>query len=689
MGTTIRRQNKKGIAIFMVLFIMVVLGALMVQFHQSSRQAQNSVHRFQTSEMARQLASAGQEEAFDYLHRETGDIYDSSLNLKPIPAMIIERNPSIVLTSIGPDGRKSVKGIELQIPVTKALAGNKMEITATARISDCRDTDFKGNVFYGNERIGTIEIVVTAKAKDEYKKQFPGSCTIVKQHDYKVVTIATKKDREVGYSGSSFLDYVLFVRSGQQEFLGQPVGTSINPMDTCLEVNAESGAALGKINLGASGNFYHYINISNSNKELLPNAGETISLPELETDDSIVDRFFPAFREAVGKSIKEEVKKRDASLKSWDVRGHKAKFSYVRSPITDDAITSQELIEARENATLEAANKLGKNVPKSSNDIHYYEGIKIKPTEKYDKIFGSDIRKLFFNYGYFVLDLSNCRVSGTVKKGLGSDDFDEPIGQHADNINLKVPCYNSSVNSSGINFQELSNYIKSHGNDIASKAFTYINDEFAYTNSDASPIANNEQFYQPSVGGASSPESNPMYAHYPYSHYMLFNKRYVDNLERFGIYGYDTDNSLKLHLRGIVHCENPIVLGEANKELLVDGYGVIIAPGIHIEGAIKKNDPNSICVLFARDGNITVNTNKEIQAALIASKGPDNIESDIIANEELNLVGCLITDRLRLSNWKHGVKHKITYDSALSPRNDIYQININKRITFERVLENE
>lgn len=699
MGTTIRRQNnKKGIAIFMVLFIMVVLGALMVQFHQSSRQAQNKVHRFQTSEMARQLASAGQEEAFDYLYKETGEVYDASFKPREIPEKIIKKDPTIDMSSSGPEGRKSVKGIPLKIPATEALAGDIMEVTATARIADSRNTDYDGNRYYGNEVVGTIEIVVTAKAKDKYKKQFPGACTIVRHHDYKVASIVTKKsERSSSYSGADYLDYVLFVRNGQQEFLSPTIGSSLNPKDVSLEINAQDNASLGLVNFGASGNFYHYLNISNSNKSLLPGADAENNL--FVAEDSDVDKFFPAFREEVGKKLKEAVKKEGAKLKSWDVKGHKAKFFQIKKPITDDAMSNEYLKDARFVSTLNATQKQNKNLPPATDDLHYYDSIKINPVEKLKDILESDVRKLYLNYAYFIMDLSNCRVTGEAKKGFSSEPFDESIGDKLKSSDVeklnktRTACYkmehltNGSSITGQLNMQQLNNFINGHGDDSA--AYTYINDEFAYASGEASHGSNDKLFYKPSNSDSPSGESNPEQAHYPYSHFNLWNKRDMtaDELEEFGIYDKAAN---KLHLRGIVHCRTAITLGNPSTPLEVDGCGVIIANGIYIEGSIVKKNKQDVCVLFARDGIIKVKTDKLIEAALIAM-GRSNKTSSVTSNEALNLKGSIATDFLFLNQWKNGVTHKITYDSALDggKREDIYQINISKWVTFERVLENE
>ena len=240
-------NNKKGVAIFFVLFVMVILGILITQFHLSSRQAQNSVHRFQTSEMARQLAAAAQEEAFKYLYDQTNNPnstdYDK-LDSSSILRKIIDKK-SIYVTDFK---RTSSNCIKIEVPATidmaKRIMGDRMEIIAEARIVDFRDRNYDKVKFYKNEGIGTIEIVTTAKAKDKYKKNFPGACTIVRHHDYKVVSLLSKKERDAEYAGNRVLDYALFIRQGQKEFEDSK-SLSLNPKKNVqLEINAGSVSPL-------------------------------------------------------------------------------------------------------------------------------------------------------------------------------------------------------------------------------------------------------------------------------------------------------------------------------------------------------------------------------------------------------------------------------------------------------------
>ena len=148
-------KNKSGVALFAVLFIMMFLGILFVAFFANSQQAQRTAYRFYKSEMARQLAASGQEEAFKYLHSITDNpeakgINDFSSN--DVFRRIIDKNSDVFMD--GTVDRDNASGIDLEIPITKSLAPSGMEVTATARIVDFRDTDIKGNKFYKEEGAG-------------------------------------------------------------------------------------------------------------------------------------------------------------------------------------------------------------------------------------------------------------------------------------------------------------------------------------------------------------------------------------------------------------------------------------------------------------------------------------------------------------------------------------------------------
>lgn len=724
-----QRINKKGVAIFFVLFVMMFLGILFIQFYSNSMHAQRTAHRFHTSEMARQLAAAGQEEAFNNLWELTNNIEAKDIdayNDSDFFRKIVKR--TILMNNF--DRSKSA---EIDIPVTKqmaieAFAGDVMDIKARVGIVDYRDKDADDHHFYGDEGIGTIEIVVTATAKEKYKKKYPGSCTIVRHHDYKVVSMLSKKDNRSSYADSSVLDYVMFLRKGQNEFQGNTQTMSFNvnpPGNRMLTINAgeESSSYLGKVHLGTDNERFTFLNISGETKDFIPDASKTIQLDSLTAYDVDVDKFYPGFikglrKELVGKSS-DDVKV--VSVNS--VTGHKALFEYSKLPITDDYINNDLLKGYRNQAAINAMafTKTAVNISGDDNMSIFYDGIKIEPKSKLSEILDSDIRKQFFNFGYFRLDLSECVLHLTLRvpkfpsghKNINKDVYfakEEPEEVEklkkelfpSFNPNILAKKYSDNYKEKGLDFVELYKHVTSHEDgktpSIASRAFTFINNEYAYGLEDKPAIHCQTDFYNNEYIGGEKPENSQ----YPFAHFNLYSKRYInynttsedlDELIELGIYDEETKT---LNLRGIIHCSNPggISLGG----ITIKGTGVLIARGITISGPIKKDNPNSICVLFARNGNIKINTNKdeEIQASLIAMRGPSGddaysmaADGYVVVNDALNLKGSLAADYLNLNNWNESKDNKITYDLALAPTKDVYQINLARWVTFERVIENE
>ena len=741
-------KNRSGVALFVVLFVMVFLGILMVQFFANSQHAQRTAHRFFSSEIARQLAAAGQEEAFAILHQKTDNPESKEISgLDPFFQKIVDTSQSLIdATNVKSASEDEGSKIQIPLPVTSAMADKiGMEIKAFARVIAFRKTDLHGFEFYGNEGIGTIEIVVNAKAKAGNEKKAPGSCNMIRHHDFRVACILSKaSERPSGtYVQNSILDYVFFIKKGQKDYTDFDrvdtdeddtllhFGGSINP-SIALEINAESSNGLGKVNLGSSGdnhnsyNSYQCLNISTDTIDLMKfSNGKKASEPQkLEfeiADDSLIHEIYPIW----GKD--------DAS----EIEGKKLVFHYYREPIVRGFCKKETLDNALKmaSAIFEAKRRKNCNNNSTKQKIFLYEdaentkpvffdGIVIKPTNKLNEILTSDVRKQFLNYGYFTIDLTNARSNGYSLDEIenGSDaQGKENIRQYRALAKKETLCLNYDdlkldnriKNKAGahINYQKLTQVLKENG--VPSCVFTSINNSLPYlepsSENDNNFISNSKDFYRFNSTYKSYNECYPEDMKYPYAHINLWNKREMKrtmedgkekyyNAEDFGIY--DRANNV-LYLRGINHSSDPIVFGEydnpSQKKLTIVGSGVLIAKGITINCGIEKANPNAVCVLYSRNKNMIINTKDPINAALICmgqkrvsnSGDTKNDDTFIKCYKELNLVGSLATDRSDMAFWEHNAKHNITYDSALFPNRDVYTISINKSITFERVMEKE
>ena len=173
----------------------------------------------------------------------------------------------------------------------------------------------------------------------------------------------------------------------------------------------------------------------------------------------------------------------------------------------------------------------------------------------------------------------------------------------------------------------------------------------------------------------------------PFAHVNLWARRNMTQsmAEEYQIY--DKKNHV-LNLRGIVYLNNYLTLGADGKEITIKGQGVIIANGIKINAQLTKDTDDDICILATRGHLIKVTTDKRIQASLVAIGG-DNKNGGVIATKQLDLEGAFAVDRLLISKWKQGVEHSITYDKALKPPTDQYQINISRWVSFERMAEKD
>ncbi|MDD3148108.1 MAG: hypothetical protein PHD82_12460, partial [Candidatus Riflebacteria bacterium] len=348
----VRQLNRTGVAMFSAIFVMIIIGLLAMQFHFMSRQAQSSAYRFQTSEMARQLAAAAIEEAFMYVHNESKNPASSFFS------KLVKRSADIDASSTGLDSKNS-KGVPVPVTLTLAQAafmpmGAKLNIEATARIIDFRNVDSVGAKYYENEGVGTIELRVTAEPKPEFKKTVQGACTITRHHDYKVIAIVSRRDNSTqrsSYAGSFILDYALFVRDGQEEF-DSLSGLSLNPFKQKLEID-QTGLGpdqFGKVYLGNRRNNFVYLNIDAAHEDFIPEPRKLQKI--LHVDDQTVFKLLPKFYGQVRAQAEKVVNDKGASLKGFSMTGHSAYFEYHRYPVTDEALTGVKDMKDFRTATL-------------------------------------------------------------------------------------------------------------------------------------------------------------------------------------------------------------------------------------------------------------------------------------------------------------------------------------------------
>jgi hypothetical protein len=324
---------------------------------------------------------------------------------------------------------------------------------------------------------------------------------------------------------------------------------------------------------------------------------------------------------------------------------------------------------------------------------NFFPGIKILPEEKLSDFIEGDVRQRFFHFGYFYIDLSAASIYVEWEEGFGDDesetipfsnypdvveDFKERVFPVFDNDEISsVPAASDLRSMIKYNFIE-SNYANSYPEIIS------VLDEESTYNEDPSHSYPQPKFFQyrsPSIS------DSPLSSSVPYAHVNLWSRRKlsIEQVKEFGIYKPDEK---ELNLRGIIQIAEPFEIGENGGPIKVNGQGVIIAPGITISSGIEKAENDSLCVLVTRGYPITIKTDKLLETSLV-SMGKSNTSGFIKALEPLNLKGSLAVDFLRLDQWKEGVEHKIEYDPALKPGKDIYQVNIARWVSFQRMVEHD
>ena len=675
------QSRRAGVAMFSAIFVMIIVGLLAMQFHYMTRQAQSTAYRFQTSELARQLAASAMEEAFMYVHNETENSSGSLFN------KLVSRSTEIDASTTSLDNKNS-KGVPVPVALTLAQAGampigSRLKIEATARIVDFRNTDSTGARYYENEGVGTLELRVTVEPKPEFQKQLQGACTITRHHDYKVVSIVSRRDnntQRTSYTNNYILDYALFVRDGQEEFDSTQT-YSFNAQNRMFTVDQTSLPAdrYGKIYLGNRRGSHVFINLDSERSDMIPEPQKVEKIYEA-TDLETVE-IIPALKTYIEAETSKLAKKEGGDLESFKMSGQKAYFEYERYPIADDAYSASIELRGIRDLTRKGELKVsGQPEPPTFEVVP--AGIKFLPVNALDKIIEGDVRQRYFHYGYFFVDLSNCRLDVEISGKdftihLGDPELVEKFK------NRRMPCFDfdhhGEINAGMMKLGYIKNNIANRFPDILCRT----DSQNRYLKGLNTALPHPAMFHFRNTGSL----DDPTMASVPFAHMNLWARRNAptDRLEEYGIYN---PAQKKLSLRGVIELSDPLVIGEGG-DVEYEGLGVIIAPGIIIKSGLKrKPGTDSACILVTRGHPIEISTESLVEAALV-SLGRNDRNGQIIATRKLNLHGCMATDRLKLDKWAPGVEHKVVYDPFFKRNDDLYQVNISRWVTFERMVERD
>ncbi len=177
----------------------------------------------------------------------------------------------------------------------------------------------------------------------------------------------------------------------------------------------------------------------------------------------------------------------------------------------------------------------------------------------------------------------------------------------------------------------------------------------------------------------------------PFNHFNLIH-RDLQSGQTLGSLGILRRESRELLLNGVMWAGDYLELGdESDQPLIVRGQGVLMARSIRLRCGLRKAGADDICVLVARDGPIRVDTEDEVQAALVAVN--DRRDGRVIPRHRLRILGSLAVDRLNSSydpstgqvemiaepsDWV------IRYDPVFRPQQPQLQVSLARWVLFER-----
>ena len=669
---------------FSAIFVLLIIGLLAMQLHFYSRHTRLNAFRFQTSEVARQLAAAAIEEAFAHVlaasEKPDGDFF----------RCLVERSAAIDCSNIDLS-EKNTRGIEVPVELTVKQAksmeiGSRFSIKATARILDFRNTDMAGTAYYGQEGVGTLELRVVIEPEEEYRHLVSSACTMTRHHDYKVVAIVARRDnnsQRSEYAGSYVLDYALFLRNGQEEFTNS-AGASLNPARQRLVISQPDNDpnTFGKVFFGNKPGQHVYLNIDKERMHFIPTPHQKEFL--YDPVDQQIFRLLPDFFAAIKKLARVILQDIELSFGNFVMTNFSADFLFERLPLSDKDLAETEapasIMKIRD------ALRLGRWPADSDQPLPAVgAGIILEPENNLQQILEGDVRQRFMQIASLFIELSDARIFAGPSTDTDLDsrriDDSQLLGDFS---TRKYTCFDpekfNGRQPDGLDLDYLKSQIYRDNRDP--DLFSKFDTAHAYLLQPASlpqPV-----FYLRRWAGRID---DPSLAAVPFAHINLWSRQHLSRrqLEAFGIY---LPRQKKLRLRGIIQCKEPIVLG-SDGDIEVEGCGVLIAPGIRIESGIRKAPGKEVvCVLATRGQPITINTEHRIEASLV-SMGILDRNGHIQANRRLDLYGSLVADRLAIDRWSANEEHRITYDPALKRQNDLYQINIARWITFERVMEKD
>ncbi|MBF0548299.1 MAG: hypothetical protein HQM08_27940 [Candidatus Riflebacteria bacterium] len=171
----------------------------------------------------------------------------------------------------------------------------------------------------------------------------------------------------------------------------------------------------------------------------------------------------------------------------------------------------------------------------------------------------------------------------------------------------------------------------------------------------------------------------------PFFGVSLFTRRFPSQEELYESDLFDVSRK-KLALNCAVQVGGRVVIGENGQTITHEGAGLIFADSIAIEGAIKKCNPDDILILFARNGAVEIETENQIEAALIAVN--DGLSGEIVSRGTFSVLGSLIADKINIKNRSIGASH-LVYDPGFNPGEAKFCVSVLPWTLFQFVRDSQ
>ncbi len=678
------RHGRRGLTLLILLALAILAVGFALIYLQMSRHGQLVSFRFEQAETVRGLAESAMEEAFAWLHRECSDFRSAT-------AAWVRERPAKSLTIPLPAVRRLLP--------TELRGGQFVELAAEARLVDFRSNDHDGAPFFRpadgspGEGVGTLECRITATL---WQRGLLGRTRLatghlIRHHDLWVVSMVTPRDNtrpRAAYAHNFALDHVLLVRDGLAEFR-ESGGRSLNTAAFTFTITQDDLPAgrRGKVFFGGT----------DSTKPSTAAAGQ------LPRENYVFLNLAPPFERLIPPPLMTEYRiPQDDVLTlvpSWDSpgdwQGIEGVFPFAHRPLFHAApVTSEDRFWEKNRdllaLTLEgAAANLDPGLAIVSGD----PGRAADPGFVGSILEGA-IRQRFHVFSHFYVDLDKASLflDGAWTAIRSRADLAAEADQLKD-LAYRTPCVPlpsvppPDMTSEQVAFlTALPEVDGRHPPLLTSKAEASF--KYGTTSGDPAhpPVA--DQFPLPRffdrTGLAIDEATTGPTGFRPWGHFSLWHRRQCPadpaTLEGLGL----LDSRRRVvRLNGIVHVAGDLSLGDPESPWTVEGQGVLVAPAITVRGSLVKARPDDLCVLFARRGPIVVETDRRIEAALVAVN--DAKTGAVLARRALDLRGAIVVDRLATERWAIGVAHRLAYDPALkSPDRASYVVNLSRWVSFHR-----